>query len=1435
MSDARAPVPAQGNDHALEPQVATREKGLLEHFERASVMSAYILRTMVALLFAGVPQALAEAPSPEKPAWERLLQGADQKKATELDGRVDQLQEAGKWAEAVRAAEELLELRQKVQGKDHWEAVNARWQVQALRAAQRQNKEVQKEYAGVVALDREAVALEARGSFREAQPLRQKALEIRLKVLGEDHPDTATSYNWVAFDLNAQGKYAAAEEGFRKALALRRKMLGEEHPDTADSYNNLAANLHAQGKSREAEDGFRKALAIRLEVLGAEHPDTAQSYNNRAHQLMSQGKYREAEGDFRKALAIQRKVLGAEHPDTATGCNNLAFTLNAQGKYADAAEFYRQALAIRRKVLGEGHPDTAQSYSNLAANLDAQGKYPEGAEFARKALAIRLELFGAEHPETANSYNNLAGNLNAQGKYKEAEESYRKALAIKRKLLGEEHPDTATGYNNLAFNLHAQGMYAAAEDGFRKALAIRRQLLGEEHRETAISYNNLAGNLQEQGKSHEAAEGYRKALVIHRKVLGEEHPATAHSYNEMAVNLKAQGKYAAATEGFHKALSIRRKMLGEEHPETARSYHNVATNLDAQGRYKEAEEGYRKALAIRRKVFGEQHPDTAFSYESVAANLNAQGKYAEAAEGFRKALDIRLEVLGAQHPLTATSSNWLAFNLYAQGKYAEAADGFRKALAIRLEVLGEEHPDTAQSYNNVAANLNAQGKYKEAEEGLRKSLEIRRKVFGEEHSCTASSYTNVAINLTAQGKYREAEEYLVRGAEAFLAARLHFAVSGLERATRTDEDSPLPRLAAVLARNGKPAEAWQRYEQGLGRGLWDDLSARRIRQPEEYARQTQLLARLQRLDQLLLQTVAVARPIAEQQERRQELLTQRLQAQQAWSDFHRQLEAKYGPVAGKILPQEKIQAGLPPDTALIGWIDFPPAGPKAADPNGEHWAVVLRARGDPTFEPLRGSGAVGDWTKEDDALAERLRAALQSSQGDWRDLAQRLRDQRLKPLRRHLRATEKFPAVRRLVVLPSTALRGLPLEALSDEYTISYASSGTLYAHLRQQPAVESTGLLAVGDPVFEAAPAADKEKPLPPGGVLLTVVQPGSNAAQSGLRSDDVLLRYGDSELKTPADLKAALAAADAKSEMAVRVWRDGATVRRHVRPGPLGVVLASKPASQALGERYRLDRVLATRSGDDRWKALPGTRVEVAALRRLFGDKPEPRLLFDAEASEQKLDDLAASGELARYRYIHLATHGEVDDAWPMRSALILSRDALPDPQQQLLAGKPVYDGRLTAEEMLRTWNLQSELVTLSACQTALGKYERGEGFVGFAQALLLCGSRSVCLSLWKVDDAATALLMKRFYANLLGKRAGLAAPLPKAAALREAKEWLRNLSRSEALRLAAEVSQGVERGKDRPRQPLLPRLPSAAGDDRPYAHPYYWAAFILIGDAD
>jgi CHAT domain-containing protein len=348
---------------------------------------------------------------------------------------------------------------------------------------------------------------------------------------------------------------------------------------------------------------------------------------------------------------------------------------------------------------------------------------------------------------------------------------------------------------------------------------------------------------------------------------------------------------------------------------------------------------------------------------------------------------------------------------------------------------------------------------------------------------------------------------------------------------------------------------------------------------------------------------------------------------------------------------------------------------------------------------------------------------------------------------------------------------------------------------------------------------------------VLLTAVMPGSAAARARLHPGDVLLRYHDKDLSAPEDFQPL---PEGGADIAATVWRQGRTFEARLGRGKLGVLLAKEPAPQALARQREQDRRQAALR-EEEWLRLPGTRIEAEALQRLFDSAGAGSdLLLGPQASEQRLHELAQKGTLAKYRCIHLATHGEVDHTWPLRSAVLLARDQLPDPSKQLEAGLPVYDARLTAEEVLRTWNLNSELVTLSACQSGLGRYENGEGFVGFAQAFLLAGSRGVCLSLWPVDDAAAVLLMERFYANLLGKRAGLDGPLGKAQALAEAREWLRTLSAEEAARLSARLRGGLARAKGRPALPAAPG-PPAENRDRPFAHPYYWAAFVLIGDPD
>ncbi|MBI3466003.1 MAG: CHAT domain-containing protein, partial [Planctomycetes bacterium] len=801
----------------------------------------------------------------------------------------------------------------------------------------------------------------------------------------------------------------------------------------------------------------------------------------------------------------------------------------------------------------------------------------------------------------------------------------------------------------------------------------------------------------------------------------------------------------------------------------------------------------------------------------------------------------------------------------------------------------EEHPDTATSYNNVAANLNAQGKYAEAAPLVRKALEIWQRVLGEAHPDTARSYHNVAANLNAQGKYAEAELLWSKAAEGFETSRVNIAFAGIDRATIAAQRSPLAALAAIRARLGRPAPAWRDLEAYLARGLLDDLSARKTRPmtAQELYHEQRLVRRVQQLDAKLSALLSAPGKVGAPLDNIRDLERQRDRLILELKEFEQAITAKYGVAAGAVYNLESIQKQLPADTALLTWVDFQ-GKEHEADPNGEHWACVVRHQGEPVWIKLPGGGADGAWTSEDDNLPNGVRelVADRTKQSDpgWQKLVDGLYRQRLEPVEKHLgqiRNPVSTPAarssrgaespVRRLVILPSSWMRGIPVEVLTDKYTISYAPSGTLFAWLREQrketrPKPAGLQLLALGDPKFPEPPKSDAKPPTPGHGVLITQVVPGSNAAKAKIRRGDVLLAYADKKLEGPQDLTVAIEAAALNSSppaplpadgargekpaIELAVWREGEHVVLHVPPGKLGVGVAKEPAPQALETQRAADQ-LVRGALDKYYPRLRGTRGEVEAIAWLF---PHTKKLLGAEATERTLQELADNGELKQFRYLHLATHGEMNTERAMLSSLILADERSSDSLDALVSGKGYYDGRLTAAQMIR-WQLDAELVTLSACQTALGRHAGGEGYLGFSQALLLAGARSLVLSLWKVDDTATALLMIRFYQNLLGKRDGLKAPMPKAEALAEAKRWLRGLKVEEVERLVGryKLTPGQRGGATMPVAatpcPLQQRKQSPAGQRgpgdtttlrpspvtsaRPYEHPYYWSAFILIGD--
>ena len=142
----------------------------------------------------------------------------------------------------------------------------------------------------------------------------------------------AEKYATQAEQYYQQGKYAKALEYFNKALAICLKVLGENHPDTATCYNNIGLVYDSQGNYAQALEFYNKALAIRLKVLGENHADTAVYYGNIGGVYSKQGNYAKALEYFNKALAIAQKVLGPDHPDTKQISAALQFVENKLSK-----------------------------------------------------------------------------------------------------------------------------------------------------------------------------------------------------------------------------------------------------------------------------------------------------------------------------------------------------------------------------------------------------------------------------------------------------------------------------------------------------------------------------------------------------------------------------------------------------------------------------------------------------------------------------------------------------------------------------------------------------------------------------------------------------------------------------------------------------------------------------------------------------------------------------------------------------------------------------------------------------------------------------------------------------------------------------------------------------------------------------------------------
>jgi CHAT domain-containing protein len=1058
--------------------------------------------------------------------------------------------------------------------------------------------------------------------------------------------------------LAEKGEYDKALVPARAALAVRAREQGDSHWQTADARWEVKTLEKVSALKAEDQDRFRSAVRQRDE----------------AKTLADVGQFAKADRLLRQSWRTLRTLLGDDNPETARTQHRLADVSGAQGMFEDALSTYERLLKTRRKLFGEDHPETAECHADLGATFNELGRFAEALPHLGRGLRISLRTGGEKNSLTAMIYNNTAFSYVRLERYEAAEALQRRCLAIRRELYGDGNAETLQAQGNLAGILNELGHYQEARKLLVQTLAGWRKLDLEDSLPAVLAWNNLGFSLMRLGGPNDALPCYERALAIRRRLGAERHPDTALAYSNLGALYNEMDRPEDALPMLDKARELYVELGLRKHPNATQTLSNTAYSFMMLKRFDSSIRLYEKALALTPRRRGDPTRSALYQLINLGAAYNEAGRFAEA---------------------------WRVLS-------------FSVPQAERLLPAGSREITIGQ--NNLARTLAARGDLKASLTWFEKSYEVCRASKGEFNVDTQTAASNVAHGMFVLKRYKEAEKWSDRTVRSFAQARLRASSSGLERAGFASHRSPFDLHVVLQARRGAGREAWRSLEQSLSAGLRDDLAIRRLFDPRQAKRHEELTGELLRLNQQLSALESLQSQEAEK--RRAAILRAQDKARLALRDLQTEVSQKHGALGGEASSLEQIQKQLPEDSALVAWVEFRSEFSPAAS-GEENWACVVRSRGEPRWVRLRPFLSIDDKGNE---IARVLTSFMNNDSDSWKDWATRAYRERIAPLRDALKADDKRPAVKRLIVLPSLLSLVVPLEPVMEArpkgapaYTVSYAPSGTVFAMLRARKAPASEGLLALGDPSFAGGTTAE--------------------------------LRRGS------------------------------------------------------------------------KFSALPGTRREVEAIAGMF---EMPRSLLGADASEQNLDALAEKGQLQRYRYLHLATHGLANLDQPMNSFLALADRDLPDPARRVLANQTPYVGRLTAGQILSRWKLDADLVILSACQTGLGKYQHGEGFVGFAQALFLAGARALIVSRWSVDDEATSLLMIRFYENLLGKRKGLKKAMSKADALAEAKQWLRGLS-------AKEIEKAVE---SLPRGKLVP-APKSRQTAKPFAHPYYWAGFVLVGD--
>jgi CHAT domain-containing protein/Tfp pilus assembly protein PilF len=939
-------------------------------------------------------------------------------------------------------------------------------------------------------------------------------------------------------------------------------------------------------------------------------------------------------------------------------------------------------------------------------------------------------------------------------KYHEALESYRRASDRK----GE-----AQTLNNIGEVYWLLGERQKALEKFNETLPIF-QAAGD-RKGWAQTLNSIGVVYQSLGEVRKALESYNEALLIFQ-ALGDR-DGEADALNNIGAVYRSLGEMRKALDNYNAALPIR-LATGDRRGE-AIALNNIGLVYRLLDETQKALEKYNEALSIFRTMGARSEQAAALT--NIGAVYLSLGEIQKALEKFNEALPLRRAV-GDRNGEAITLNN-IGEAYRSLGETRKALEKFNEALPT-LRAVGNRNVE-ATTLNNIGLVYQSLGETQKALEKYNEALPTLRAVG--DRNMEATTLTNIGRVYQSLG---ETQKALEKFNEALPLSR---AIDD-----RGGEAHTLMRIARVEQKRGNLTQARQTAEPAIGiiESLRANITSQELRASYFASRQQYYEFYIDILMEWHKQNpVAGADAVAFEVSERARARSLLELLKEARADIRQGVD-------GSLLErerslQQRLNVRAAAQVSLLNRKHTPEQAAAAAKEIAaitdeyDELQVQIRARS-PRYaaltQPQRLSLAeIQKQVLDPDTLL------LEYSLGD--DASYLFVVSRTSITSHRLPKRAEIEAATRRVRELLTAPQPQPgdteakYQARIKEAREGYWPQAAELSRMLLGPVASQLGkkrLAIVADGALQYIPFAALPVPSPDNDESRnSVAEPQPLFVEHEIVSlpsaSTLATLRRETAGRKPAEKSLAVLADPVFADDDTRVRRDVAKVRAKGKTGSAD----SNEMDVISLQMTRSGRETGVIGAEAGFGRLLSTRREAAAILALVPERERMQAL-DFEASRTT----ALRPELGGYRIVHFATHGLLNNVHPELSGIVLSLvDKEGQPQDGFLRLQDIYNLKLSAE-----------LVTLSACQTGLGKEIKGEGLIGLARGFMYAGAPRIVASLWKVDDRATSELMKRFYQGMLGPEA-----LSPAGALRQAQ--------------------------------------LSIWKQKQWREPYYWAAFVLQGE--